>query len=106
MKNAKLLLITLSVLLVSACMSPEQIRARERQQAYEKQRDEIIRHQRYEDKCKSFGLTVGTNAFVNCVYQVEINEIQLQALKNQIDPPINLFKVSACFASGRLDCIP
>lgn len=109
MPTSKLLTVTMTVVLLSACATPEQRQAWDRQQQFEQQRAAEAAAQRLVNQCDAFGFKRGTTAFSQCLQQAAANE-QAQATMDAIarrgtpQDPAYWFNKSRCYATGRLDC--
>jgi hypothetical protein len=81
----------LFILFSSACTTPEQRQARQREYMAKLQA-----------KCDAFGFQRGTNAFAQCLQKADRDAIQDERVRDQRSNCY--FKQSQCYASGRIDC--
>ena len=100
------LLIELIFMALSGCASPEERSAYQRQQQWQAQQAEQTRVGALMGKCDGYGFSRGTPQFSQCLQQAEQQQVLENAIYQQQNPPINWFKASSCFLTGRLDCIP
>jgi hypothetical protein len=105
-KFKSVLFITFIFMALSGCASPEQRAANQRQQQWQVQQAEQARVGALMRKCDSYGFRRGTTEFAQCLQNAEQQKALEDAIYQQQNPPINWFKASSCFSTGRLDCIP
>jgi hypothetical protein len=88
---ATLFLGSLTLITLSACTTPEERQAQQRQYKAELQA-----------KCDEFGFKRGTNAYAQCLQKADRDAIDDKRERNQRS---NCYmKQSQCYASGRVDC--